>query len=134
MRSRTFTRFVRYFAVGGSTFLIDLVILYLLTAFFYVPYQLAVAIGFGIGVSLNYFIARRFVFKGTKRTMQHGYAYFITAGILGMIAVTSLVSLLIESFGVSLIIARVFVSGVVGIVNYLFNLHLNFKVAGKHVH
>ncbi|TAJ15917.1 GtrA family protein [Patescibacteria group bacterium] len=134
MRSRTFSRFVRYFAVGGSTFLIDLAILYALTTFFHVPYQIAVAIGFGIGVSLNYFIARRFVFKGTERTMHHGYVYFLSAGILGIIAVTSLVSLLVESFGFSLIVARVLVSGCVGIVNYLFNLHVNFKVVGKHLH
>lgn len=134
MNKRALYRFARYYLVGGSTFLIDLVILYALTIFFNVPYQLAVGIGFAIGVSINYAVSRLWVFTGTERRLHHGYAYFLGAGLLSLAAVLTLVGILVERFGISLIVARILVSGVVGIGNYLFNLYLNFKVAGKHVH
>ncbi len=122
-------RFIRYSAVGVSTFLLDLGIVFTLVNGLKIFYLYAVAIGFIIGVSCNYFISRIFVFKGTKRTLYHGYFYFITAGVLGLMVVLVLTGILVSIFGVSLLIARVIVAGIVGYSNYLFNLYVNFRVA-----
>ncbi len=96
------------------------------------PYLLAVAIGFVVGISVNYAISRMWVFKGSLRKIHHGYLYFLSAGLLSLIAILTLVGTLVSGFGVPLLIARPIVSGIVGCGNYLFNLYLNFKVAGKH--
>lgn len=133
LKSRALRRFLKYMMVGGSTFLFDLLLIYLMTEFFGVPYWVSTAVGFLIAVSINYFIARRFVFKGTQRKIHHGYLYFIALAGGGAFLVTAAVAGLVAAFALHYLVARVLVACVMGTANYLFNLHFNFKVAGHHI-
>jgi len=125
-------RFLKYTLVGGSTFLFDLLLIYLMTEFLSVPYWASTALGFLIAVSVNYFVSRRYVFKGTARRVHHGYLYFITLAGGGALLVTATVTGLVAAFALHYLVARVLVACVMGMGNYLFNLHFNFKVAGHH--
>jgi len=125
-------RFFRYAVVGVSTLLFDLVLLAALTELLDVPYYVATPFAFLIAVSINYMLSRAHVFRGTSRTVHHGYAYFITFALLGAFITTSGVALLVSAFGLYYLFARVLVAGFVGIGNYLLNLHFNFRVAGHH--
>jgi len=133
IKSRAFRRFLKYTMVGGSTFLFDLLLIYLMTEFLGVPYWASTALGFLIAVSLNYFVSRRFVFKGTQRKIHHGYLYFIALAGGGALLVTAAVAGLVATFALHYLVARVLVACVMGMANYLFNLHFNFKVAGQHI-
>lgn len=128
----SYTRFLKYATVGGSTFAFDLVLLWIMTEVFLVPYLVSTALAFMIAVSINYFISRKYVFKGTNRKIHHGYVYFILVAVGGALAVTGAVALLVTTFAMHYLVARVLVACVVGIGNYLFNLHFNFKVVGHH--
>lgn len=128
----SYKRFLRYATVGGSTFAFDLVLLWVMTEFLLVPYLVSTALAFMIAVSINYFISRRYVFKGTARRIHHGYVYFILIAVGGAFAVTGAVALLVTTLAMHYLVARVLVACVVGIGNYLFNLHFNFKVVGHH--
>jgi len=132
LRSRAFRRFLKYILVGGSTFAFDLLLIWLMTEFLHVPYVVSTALGFLIAVSLNYLISRRYVFRGTMRRMHHGYAYFILFAGLGAVLISLSVAALVTYLALHYLAARVLVACVVGIGNYLFNLHVNFKVAGHH--
>lgn len=123
---------MKYAAVGGSTFAFDLVLLWVVTELFGVPYQISTAGAFLVAVSLNYALSRKFVFKGTTRRVHHGYLYFILIACGGAAVVTGAVAFLVSLFGMHYLIARIIVACFVGIGNYLFNLHFNFKVAGHH--
>lgn len=125
-------RLIKYALVGGSTTLLDLVAVWVMTEYLGVPFYVSVAIGFLIGSTPNYFIARVFVFKGTTRRIQHGYVYYVTAAVLAVLAVTGSTTLLVALFSLHYLVARILVAGAIGMANYLFNLHLNFKVAGHH--
>jgi putative flippase GtrA len=125
-------RFLKYSSVGVSTFLFDLFLLYVFIDFFQIYYVTATPIAFGIAVSINYFISRRFVFKGTLRSVHAGYGVFILIALTGMAAVTGLMYVLVDKFHMHYMPARVMTAGLVGIWNYLMNLYVNFKVAGKH--
>lgn len=131
-RSPALHRFLRYALVGGGTFGFDLILLYVVTEYFGVPYYLATAGAFLIAVSMNYFISRRFVFKGTERSLHRGYAYFITIALLGAALTTAGVALLVTYAGLYYMVARVLVAFVVGTINYLSNLFFNFRVVGMH--
>jgi len=126
------TRFLKYTSVGVSTFLFDLFLLYLLTDYFKIHYALATPLAFGIAVSINYFISRRFVFKGTLRSIHAGYGVFLAIAGTGMAAVTGLMVVFVEVFHMEYLPARVIIAGLVGLWNYFMNLYVNFKVAGKH--
>lgn len=127
-----FIRFARYAAVGVSTLGFDLLLLAGLTEVLSVPYYVATPAAFLVAVSINYALSRTLVFKGTERPVHHGYLYFIGIAVAGALAITGAVYVLVTYASLHYLVARVLVAGVVGIVNYLTNLHFNFRVVGKH--
>ncbi len=129
--SRTLERFVRYTFIGVSTFLIDLVILFVLASIFSINYLVAVGAGFFLAVSLNYFLSREFAFKYSDRSVMSGYAYFLKFAFVGMIVTITGVAFLVTYAEVQYLLARVVVAVAVGMANYAANLFINFKVAGK---
>lgn len=132
LQNPTYKRFLKYALVGGSTFAFDLVLIWIMTELFGVPYQISTALGFLIAVSINYLLSRTFVFKGTERRIHHGYVYFILFAGGGALLITGAVTFLVAFFALHYLVARVLVACVVGFANYLFNLHVNFRVAGHH--
>ena len=126
-----FKRFSRYTVIGFSTFLFDLSLLWVQAEVFRIYYLCAVAFSFLIAVSLNYFLSRRWVFKGSQRKVALGYLYFLKTALAGlMITVFLMWAFTTATHGPYLII-RIIVAGIVGTGNYLANLYLNFKVAGN---
>jgi len=125
-------RFLRYCAIGVSTFLLDLAMLYVAVSRWGIPYYLATPCTFLIAVSCNYALSRTFVFRGSQRSWHGGYLYFASVALLGAAATTGLVTVFVEFLGIYYLLARVLVAGVIGMVNYLVNLHFNFKVSGKY--
>lgn len=129
---RSIKRFFSYTLVGGSTFAFDLVLLYMLTEFCDIPYTVSTPLAFLIAVSINYVLSRKFVFHQTKRSHPRGYLYFISVAGVGALCITGAVYLLVTYAGLSYLIARILVACLVGVMNYLFNLYINFSVAGNH--
>lgn len=132
LERKALVRFLRYTLVGGSTFLFDLLLLFVVTTYAGVPYYLATPGAFLIAVSLNYLISRRFVFRGTTRRHRVGYSVFIGIAVLGALLTTLGVTLFVTYAGLHFLVARVLTALVVGMGNYLFNLFFNFKVVGLH--
>ena len=114
--------------VGFATFLLDLGILFTLVKFTAVPYSFAVAIGFLIGVSINFSISYYWVYAGTTRRFHHGYFLFLIVAIIGAFVITISTSWLVEVFALPLLVARVMVGGVVGVIGFLLNTFLNFRL------
>ncbi len=125
-------RFARYAMVGASTLLLDLGMLYIAVSILNIPYYIATPIAFLIAVSCNYILSRKIVFTGSARGWRMGYVYFSLVGILGALTTTGIMTILISSYGMYYLVARVIVAGIVGMINYLFNLYFNFKVVGRH--
>ncbi len=124
-------RFARYTAVSVSTFLLDLLLLFLFTDFFGWQYVFSAGVAFIIAVSINYFVSRRFVFRGTVRSVGEGYGIFLAIAFAGLITVTALMALFVGVFGWHYLISRILIAGIVGFGNYLMNLYVNFKVVGS---
>ncbi len=121
-------RFLKYSAVGVSTFAFDLVLLFVLTDFLHIQYIVSTGIAFILAVSVNYFLSRALVFKGTLRSVHAGYAIFIIIAASGLLIVTGSMFVLV---GLNYLVSRVLIAGIVGVWNYLLNLYVNFKVAGQ---
>ncbi len=130
--NKTFIRFFRYFSVGVSTFILDLLLLYLFTDFFLINYLISAGIAFVIAVSINYYFSRKFVFTKTLRKIDHGYYTFLLISGIGLFFVVILMAFFVEILSFNYLFSRVLVAGFVGIWNYLMNLYFNFKVAGNH--
>lgn len=127
-----FLRFLRYSAIGLSTFLFDLVLIFVFTEYLGVPYYTSTFLGFLIAVSVNYTLSRRIVFARTERTYRQGYLFFIGLALVAGATITGLVFVLVSFGGLPYLLARIMVGGCTGLVNYLANLHFNFRVVGLH--
>lgn len=125
-------RFLRYASVGVSTFGIDLALLWTLAGYGRLHYVVATPIAFFVALSLNFFLSRRFAFRESDRDMVSGYGLFLGFAGIGMASTTLLMWVLVECAAWNVVIARVGVAGAVGMGNYLANLYLTFRVAGKH--
>lgn len=130
---RSLNRFFKYALVGGSTFLFDLLLLSIFTVNFHWNPVWSAGIAFLIAVSINYLISRRFVFKGTLRSIHAGYGGFLLIAGCGLVIVTSGMYLMVNVLSWNYLLSRVLIAFVTGIWNYLLNLYVNFRVAGKHL-
>lgn len=124
-------RFLKYSAVGISTFALDLVILFILIDFYDLHYVLAAGLAFVVAVTINYWISRRYVFPGTLRGVRDGYVNFLLIALTGLSIVMMGMYLLVTVFGIGYLLARVISASITGFWNYLMNLFVNFKVVGK---
>lgn len=130
--NKTFKRFFKYLAVGVSTFILDLLLLYILTDYFLINYLISTAVAFVIAVSINYYFSRKFVFTKTLRSIHHGYYAFLCISGAGLLFVVLLMAFFVELLSFNYLISRIVVAAFVGMWNYLMNLYVNFKVAGSH--
>jgi putative flippase GtrA len=125
-----FKRFFRYTAVGVSTFLFDLSLLWVQVEKFHVYYLHAAVSSFLIAVSVNYFLSRRWVFKGSARRLAAGYLYFFKTAVAGAFTTGFLMWLFSTATNGNYLPIRIIIAAIIGIGNYLIHLYLNFRVAG----
>jgi len=121
-------RFLKYVLVGVSTFIFDLVLLYIFIDIFLWNYVIATGAAFAVAVSVNYFFSRRYVFKGTLRSFYTGYVAFMVIASMGIGLAMLGMALMVGVFNFRILDSRVVIAGVVGIWNYLMNLYVNLKV------
>ena len=132
INNKALQRFLKYALCGGSTFLFDLLLLTLFMGTFKWSPAFSAGLGFLIAVSINYTLSRRFVFKGTLRSIHAGYIGFLVIAGTGLVFITAGMYFLVEVLGWNYLISRVLIAFFTGTWNYLLNLYVNFRVAGKH--
>lgn len=125
---RIVTRFSKYGLVGVSTYLLDIGIITALMYFFDFNQTLAIACGFLIGVSVNYYFEYHWVFKGTKRGEVPGYLIFSIVGLCGLLFIMYGTNTLVEMFDLPLLVARTITGSLLGIFGFFFNAVYNFKL------
>jgi len=123
-------RFLRYTSIGVSTFLLDLLLLFVLIDALQVQYLIATAGAFLVAASLNYGLSRHFVFKKTTQGFVRGYFYFLKWALMGMAFTALLMWVVTEHTSMSVYMSRIVIAGCVGMMTYLGNLYYNFRVAG----
>lgn len=124
-------RFTRFTIVGVSVFAIDFFSLWFLIDVVQIHYLLATAVAFSIATSINYFFARKWVFKYSERGKFVGYLFYLKLSLVGITLTLFLMWFITENTNLHVLLTRIIIGGFVGILNYLGNLFLNFKVAGK---
>jgi putative flippase GtrA len=76
-------QFARYLAVGGVAFAADFGTLYVLTEFARLHYLVSAAVGFLLGLALNYLLSRVWVFD--RRSMDSATAEFVVFALIGIV-------------------------------------------------
>jgi putative flippase GtrA len=113
--------------VSCLTFLIGILLLWLLVEQGGMAKVPAVALSFLIGTSIHYVLGRTWIFKGTDRAVASGYAYFLVNAGIGLVLTTTLFAAMISWTRIHYLVARILVSVVAGLVMFLLNATLNFR-------
>ncbi|MGC8491130.1 MAG: GtrA family protein [Syntrophobacteraceae bacterium] len=84
--NNTVVQFMRYTTVGGCAFVIDFLCLYILTRYFHIYYLYSAALGFAIGMVLNYLLSIHWVFDKRKvQSRQWEFVIFFIIGVGGLL-------------------------------------------------
>jgi putative flippase GtrA len=113
--------------VSTTAFLLGLGLLWVLVEQVHMNKLLAAGITFLLANTLQYALARTWIFKGTERGVLPGYGFFLFNAALGLAITVGLFAAFIEYTGVHNLAARVHVSVVAGLVMFLMNAVLNFR-------
>lgn len=113
--------------VSCFTFVVGLVLLWLLVEEVGLVRVPAAALSFLFATTLHYVFGRTWIYRGTERGLAVGYGYFLINAGVGLAVTTVLFAALIELTSIHYIVARVLVSVVAGLVMFLLNAILNFR-------
>ncbi len=81
-----FIQFFRYTFVGGLAFIVDYVLLYILTEHFHFHYLESATISFMVGLVVNYFISKWWVFSQSKfKSKGIEFLLFFLVGVVGLL-------------------------------------------------
>lgn len=116
-----------YATAGGFSVSLDLVLLYFFTEIVGLYYILSAIIAFTCGTTASYAINRNLAFKGTKRNVYEGFAYFVCFHIIALIIIVSLLTFFVEFLNINYLISRILAGLIAGILDYTLNTEITFR-------
>lgn len=121
-------RFVRFTGVGVIVFSIEITILSILLYLVGISYLPAVIGTYLLVFTVSYFGYRTFAFYGTKRPRLTGFLYFMLIATIGITIITVGSHVLVTTYGVQEIIARITIGTFTGLFNFILNAFVTFQI------
>ncbi|HBG40839.1 MAG TPA: GtrA family protein [Porphyromonadaceae bacterium] len=114
-----FIQLFRYGFVGGTAFVVDFSVLYVLTRFAGLYYLLSAGIAFIIGLAVNYLLSISWVFNRRKVNNRFSELFIFTViGIVGLLLTSLLMWLFTEQAGLFYLISKIITTAIVLIWNF----------------
>lgn len=109
----------RFSLVGGTTFLVDCGLLYILAEWVKIYYLYAAAVSFTAAVALNYWLCVGFVFKNVTAQSWLKKALFIGSSVAGLGINQLCMWFMVEFMLLPYMLSKVFATVVVTVWNYV---------------
>ena len=114
---------IRFLIVGGGCFLLEYILLYVLTEYMHIGYLVSSAIAFTVSLLVNYILCLLVVFN-VKHQSSLEIGLFIITSLIGLIINQGVMWFLVEIIAWWYMFAKVIASGIVMIWNYITKLSL----------
>lgn len=115
-----FFQLLRFGAVGVICFLIDYLLMLLLTEVCGVTYLLSCGISFTVSAVVNYVLSMRFVFSRTvEMDRRVEFLLFFLMSAVGLVLTELLMLLFVECFAVHYALAKIVVTAIVMAYNFI---------------
>lgn len=119
MKQGILGQFIRYAAVGGVAFGIDLLALYLLVEYAGLHYLLAASLAYLLGILCHYLVSIRWVFDFRRLpNWQHEFAIFALVGAAGLGLNVLVIGLLVEQAGLGYLPAKMAAGAMIVLFNF----------------
>ena len=109
---------IRLLIVGGGCFLLEYILLYVLTEYMHIGYLVSSAIAFTVSLLVNYILCLLVVFN-VKHQSSLEIGLFIITSLIGLIINQGVMWFLVEIIAWWYMFAKVIASGIVMIWNYI---------------
>jgi putative flippase GtrA len=120
-------KFVKYSIVGVSGTLIDFLTLIFQVEILKVNLYIAVVISFLLAATSNHYFNRRYTFQSQHNNYFNEYRKFVSVAVSGVLINIIAVYLIVGLMSFHYLFAKVLVTGVVLIWNFLMNYHWTFE-------
>ncbi|MFC0203583.1 GtrA family protein [Novosphingobium soli] len=118
--------FVRNAVSSCFCFAVDMALIWLMVSQLGIDKFVAVTLGFLAANSLNYVLARSWVFRESDRGIFTGYFYYLVNALVGLAVILGGFALLTGPLDTHYLLARVLVSLFSGTLVFILNATLNF--------
>lgn len=118
----------RYLVAGGTAWLFDITLLYILTEFVGIHYLMSAAISFTLGVAITYVLSTIWVFKARAMANRGAeFAVFGTIGIVGLGLNELFLWFFTEPLPMHYMVAKVFATGFILAWNFAARKYVLFR-------
>lgn len=118
-KSERFWEIFRFGVAGGSGFVIDFAVLFILTEFAGFNYLVSSAISFILSVVVNYIMCVAWVFKDTRQMDAKAILLFAGSSVVGLGINQFLMWFFVEKIALYYMLAKIFATIIVMIWNYV---------------
>lgn len=133
MNKKIFIEFFKYIIVGGTSFLIDIGIMYIAKEYIFQGkyLYLSVFLGYMAGLIYNFFFSCKYVFEDgfgkIKNKEVSSFIIFTIIGIIGLGLTEILMKLFVDILGIYYVISKIITGGLVLFWNYIARKIIIFK-------
>ena len=110
---------VKFFIAGGFGFVLEFFIMTLLTEKFKIHYNTSSSIAFIIGVIVNYYLCKYWIFENVKKQSILSLLFFIISSVIGLLLTIVLMDLFVESVKIHYMISKFIAALIVMVFNYV---------------
>lgn len=108
---------IRYTIVGGLAFIVDFILLFILTEYIKLYYIVSATCSFLVGLLINYYISTLWIFKSRIKNKQIEFSLFTLIGLFGLVLNDILIYFFTEKFQIHYMSSKF----VTAIIVYLWN-------------
>lgn len=120
MNNKLFAQIIKFGFVGGTSFLIDAGILFLLTEFVGVHYLISGAISFTASVIYNYILSIKWVFDAKEDVNKvQELAVFIGLSVIGLSLNQLFMWLFVDIFHIYYMLSKIIATAIVMVYNFV---------------
>ncbi len=110
---------LRFGVVGGLAFIIDYIVLYVLTDIFHIYYLISSCISFTVSVIFNYILSIKWVFDVNKKQDMHEFIVFIILSVIGLIINSIIMYIMVDIISIHYMISKLLATLIVMVYNFI---------------
>lgn len=118
---------LKFMTVGGTSFIIDFCILYILTEFAHWHYLLSATLAFIVAGMYNYTLNRNWTFKANG-SQKKQFSVFLVMGGIGLLLNNFILYTSVDIIGIWYIYGKIIAAGLVTIYNFFVNKYFTFRL------